>query len=97
MKPIPQLLKVFLVAIVCSWLLFFPAYVHYYNLTQSDSFRNAHVENPVLSDHLASLEKKWSGLTCLDHFLMASETVSLLSLITSQIISSMNKFSPLRC
>lgn len=99
MKPVfvRKICRFLLVTIISSWLLFFPAYVHYYNLIQVDSFRNSHVENPVLSDHLASLEKKWNVLSCFDRSLTVSETFFLLSLTPSQVVSPVEKFSPLRC
>jgi hypothetical protein len=54
--------RVILVTLVSFWILFFPAYVHYYNLTEADSLHNLHLENPILEGLLAGLGKKFDGL-----------------------------------
>jgi hypothetical protein len=95
-KFLPQLIKFLSLAVICSWLSFFPAYTHYYNLTEADCFRGAHIENPVLSDHLASLEKKWNGAICSDRS-TTSTAIFLIFVTTPEILSSIEKFSPLRC
>lgn len=93
-----QKYKVFLVALICSGLLFFPAYIHFYNLTQADLFCNTHVENPVLSNHLASLEKKWVGVSCMDRSLMLfDKTIFVLPLASFQTLSPVERSSPMRC
>ena len=51
--------RIILVTIISSWILFFPAYVHYYNLTEADSLHNPHWENPFQEGLLAGLSKKW--------------------------------------
>lgn len=98
MKLVPQKYKVFLATMICSGLLFLPAYIHFYNLTQTDLFRHTHVENPVLSDHLASLEKKWKGLSCIDRSLtFFEETFFAFHRIPFQILFPIEKPSPMRC
>ena len=84
--------------LICAWLIVFPGYIHFYNLTEADIFRKAHIENPVLSDHLANLEKKFEGSVNLDTSQIFLENSTFhLSSFFFQALSPLRDFSPLRC
>lgn len=54
--------KIFLVSVLSTWIVFFPAYVHSYNLAQADFVARRHWENPYQEGLLAGLSKKWEFL-----------------------------------
>jgi hypothetical protein len=90
--------KVFFTVYLGACLALFPAYVHFYNLTEADIFRTAHVENHALGDHLANLEKKWEGFRVADHSQIFGENSNFnLYPVLFQALSSSKDYSPLRC
>ncbi|MGA2957803.1 MAG: hypothetical protein ABSF48_19015 [Thermodesulfobacteriota bacterium] len=98
MKRLAQACKVFFTVCMGACLAVFPAYVHFYNLTEADVFRTAHVENHPLGDHLANLEKKWEGFGVADHSQIFSENSNFnLYPVLFQALSSSKDYSPLRC
>ena len=58
----PKKYHIFLVTVLLVWAVFFPAYVHYYNLAEADCLHNPHWENPFQEGLLAGLIKKWEFL-----------------------------------
>ena len=76
----------------------FPAYVHFYDLTEADVFRTVHLENHALGDHLANLEKKWEGCGVGDHSpIFLENSAFLLYPVFFRALSSSKDYFPLRC
>jgi hypothetical protein len=98
MKQSAQRYKVFFAVYITACLVLFPAYVHFYNLTEADVFRTAHIENHGLGDHLANLEKKWEGFGVADHsqIFFENSDFSLHPVLFQPLLSS-KSYSPLRC
>ena len=99
MNQLPQAYKVFFAICIGAGLAVFPVYVHFYNLTEADVFRAAHVENHALGDHVANWGKKWEGFGIADHsqIFFENSTFSLHPVSLLQALSSSKDDSPLRC
>ena len=90
--------RVLLIVYIGACLALFPAFIHFYNLTEADVFRAAHVENHVLGDHLVNLEKRWVGFGVTVHSQIFSENSHFnLYPVFSRALSSSEGYSPLRC
>lgn len=97
MKRVPQKYQIL---VISFWILFFPAYVHSYNLTEADFLHGSHLENPVWDGLLASSEEKWelSGLNvCCIMFLHGNAFFNFLPLFSFEYPSPDEKTSILRC
>ena len=98
MKHLSRTHKIFFTVYLGTCLAAFPAYVHFYNLTEADVFRTVHVENHALGDHLANLGKKWEGFGGADHSQIFFENSSFsLHPVFFQAHSSFKDYFPLRC
>jgi len=98
MKQSAEAYKIFLAVYIVTCLLLFPAYAHFYDLTEADVFRGVHVENHALGDHLTNLEKKWEGFGVADHFQVFFENSNFnLCPVRSLALSYSKDYSPLRC
>jgi len=99
MKQLPPAYKIFFTVYLGACLALFPVYVHFYNLTEADVFRAAHVENHALGDHVANWGKKWEGFGVADHSQIFFENSALRPhpVTFFQALSSSKDDSPLRC
>jgi hypothetical protein len=82
---------ILLVAVLSSFLVVFPAYVHSYSLTQADFLARPHWESPFLEGLLAGLSKKWEILGWNACFLMSDQDNSFFELLRHL---SLPKFCP---
>jgi hypothetical protein len=97
-----QKYRIFLVIPIGAWIMFFPAYVHSYILSEADFLCfNPQWEDPVLEGQLmADLEKKWGASACGVHFCIFSHENSqpeLLPHLSFQDILPVERDSVLRC
>ena len=97
-----QKYRMFLVIPIAAWIMFFPAYVHSYSLSEADFLRfNPQWEDPVLEGPLtADLEKKWVASVCSVHFCVFFQENSqpkVLPHLLSQDILPFERDSVLRC
>lgn len=102
MNRAPKKYRILLVILITSWILFFPAYVYSYNLTEADFICSSpHWEDPILEGLLlANFEKKWAALDFSVHsaiFFHENSQSELLPHLPFQNLLRFEKGSILRC
>jgi hypothetical protein len=79
-------------------MVFFPGYIHFYNLTEADIFHKAHIENPVLSDQLANIENKLEAGEHVNGFqIILENSTPIICSFLIQELPQLKDISPLRC